>query len=448
MLRDFTLSTAELESFIAFVGDKPSSDGMIIWDTVLYYGSLLDSTYYALPAAPIDTTPVRPTDPTPIPTIAPFANPTVRPIVSTMSPISTPTFPPNTLQPNNAPTLEPIDAPVSFIANERLLKANLMADTAAPTPIPSLYQVPELRQPTVTNLDETKNAQPVWPDNMNMHWIHTFALDPTNKSNLWYLSNAFEQFMLGTMDISNNSSINMRIIITAKTTFPIPLSSSCPIVTDPVVCNWRDNDVIAIISSISVFSGVCIIILFLYILVLKAWLHDQDDLAALRGREQALMKKRLEKAGYAGDHEENGPVSKKSFAVPLQDMTTIQMSANDNRKGIKGLSYSPLGSSRKRPDSYDETTYSPSAIHRKRFSFGEDEVAEITSSNKTGAYSFSEDSKIISSSGLSHSLSSDTSIRLQKFGFLSSTQTTKFQPSSKQKSKGEVFTIRGNVTEV
>ena len=54
VLNDFTTSDEDITAAVEVLGTKEPSDGMMYRDGVLYYGSLTESTYYALPVGAHD----------------------------------------------------------------------------------------------------------------------------------------------------------------------------------------------------------------------------------------------------------------------------------------------------------------------------------------------------------------------------------------------------------
>jgi hypothetical protein len=49
LLRNFAATQEEIDAAVVTLGSKPPSDGIQVWGDVLYYGSLPESTYYAVP---------------------------------------------------------------------------------------------------------------------------------------------------------------------------------------------------------------------------------------------------------------------------------------------------------------------------------------------------------------------------------------------------------------
>ena len=69
VLRDFSSTDEEISAMVEALGSKQPSDGIRYWDGVLYYGSIPESTYYALevssvsyPDVAADSVPVWPDD--------------------------------------------------------------------------------------------------------------------------------------------------------------------------------------------------------------------------------------------------------------------------------------------------------------------------------------------------------------------------------------------------
>jgi hypothetical protein len=48
VLRDFSSSNSLIDQSVLILGKKQPSDGIVMWDDVLYFGSLPEATYYAL----------------------------------------------------------------------------------------------------------------------------------------------------------------------------------------------------------------------------------------------------------------------------------------------------------------------------------------------------------------------------------------------------------------